>query len=115
MTITAGSVCHLLQNFSVDRALVKNVRVEVKAVETRLITVWVLGQDGGGDDVVIDTMCLLWEILPKGRISHIRAPTPQADKIKESTSHSKFPAVAFIQHQAQNETCTSPLLVQQSK
>ncbi|RXW13239.1 hypothetical protein EST38_g12616 [Candolleomyces aberdarensis] len=46
VTIKVESVCRLLRNFSIDRGLVKNVRVVVKGVGAWLITVQVLREDG---------------------------------------------------------------------
>ncbi|KAJ2913021.1 hypothetical protein MD484_g7399, partial [Candolleomyces efflorescens] len=55
ITLHVGCVCRLLRNFSIDRGLVKNVRVVVKGVANRLVTVQVL--KGGGqleaEDILI--------------------------------------------------------------
>jgi len=39
VSLKVGSVCRLLRNFSIDRGLVKNVRVVVRALGPRLVTV----------------------------------------------------------------------------
>ncbi|EAU89526.2 ATP-dependent DNA helicase PIF1 [Coprinopsis cinerea okayama7 len=55
VSVKVGSVCRLLRNFSIDRGLVKNARVLVKGVGTRLITVQIVRESGvqEGEDILI--------------------------------------------------------------
>lgn len=71
LTIKTNSIFRLLRNFSVDRGLVKNIRVAVTHVGTRLITVRLLRGITGGTRHVDDEDILIPRIaftaaLPSG-------------------------------------------------
>lgn len=55
VSLKVGSMCRLLHNFSIDRGLVKNVRVVIMGIGVRLITVCVLkeGVQDMGEDILI--------------------------------------------------------------
>jgi hypothetical protein len=70
LTVKTGGVYWLLQNFSLDRGLVKNVHVVVIDVGTRIVTVRLLWpgdpNDGGvGEDILIPRISFLHQ-LPSG-------------------------------------------------
>ena len=54
MTIKVGGIYRLLRNFSLDRGLVKNVRVVVINIGSRLITVRLVHQNNNpAEDILI--------------------------------------------------------------
>jgi hypothetical protein len=70
LTVKTGGVYRLLRNFSLDRGLVKNVRVVVIDVGTRIVTVRLLrpgdpNNGGADDDILIPRISFLYQ-LPSG-------------------------------------------------
>ena len=56
LTIKVGMMCRIMRNFSIDRGLVKNARVIVTDIGTRLITIRVLPRlpdNGIGEDILL--------------------------------------------------------------
>jgi hypothetical protein len=69
LTVKVNGVYRLLRNFSLDRGLVKNVRVVVVDVDTRIVTVRLLHPgdltDSEGEDILIPRISFLYQ-LPSG-------------------------------------------------
>lgn len=106
VSVKVGAVCRLLRNFSIDRGLVKNVRVVVTDVGSRLITVRVICADNSSppsEDILLPRIVFETQLRSGHTLSRRQFPIAPAyattfnscqgltlDKVGVDLTHSVF-------------------------